>query len=193
MQADAKRQETDIRHDPQLGAWFGRSRPISRQEMLARVFRFGAMPSTDRAFIDTVIPGHNRVLMGALGRGAADENLRPQVETAENYHIDFISAAPGNGAALHSHDTEETFICLSGRWRVAWGDRGEDQVELGYLDGICCPAGVMREFCNVSDQPALLLSILGGREPGHVVWAESIQPDMRAAHAGAEARREPTD
>ncbi len=176
------RQETSIVHEDKIGAWFATSKPITREAMLANVFRFGKMPQTDRAFIDAVIPGHNRVLMGALGRGATDENLKPQVTTAENYHIDFIKAEPGNGAALHSHDTEETFICLTGEWRIAWGDQAEDHIDLGYLDGICCPPGVMRTFINMADQPALLLSILGGKEPGHVIWAESIREKMTKAY-----------
>jgi quercetin dioxygenase-like cupin family protein len=180
------RKELDIEFDKTVsenGAWFARSLPITREAMLKNVFRFGQMPSSERAFIDAVIPGHNRILMGALGRGTADENLKPQVETAENYHIDFIRALPGNGAALHSHDTEETFICLTGRWRVTWGNTGEDHIDLDYLDGICCPPGVMRSFSNISDKEALLLSILGGREPGHVIWSKAIQPKLAKAYA----------
>ena len=176
------RQELDIVEDTSIGAWFATSKPVPRAAMLANVFRFGAMPQSDRAFIDAIIPGHNRILMGALGRGTADENLKPQVANAENYHIDFISAEPGNGAALHSHDTEETFICLTGCWRVAWGDNGEEHVDLGLHDGICCPPGVMRSFSNISDRPALLLAIIGGKEPGHVIWAKSIREKMAKAH-----------
>ncbi len=179
------RKELDIFQDASIsehGAWFGKSLPISREAMLKNVFRFGAMPDSDRAFIDAVMPGHNRILMGALGRGTSDENLKPQVETAENYHIDFIKAEPGNGAALHSHDTEETFICLTGRWRVTWGNTGEESVELGYLDGICCPPGVMRSFSNISGETALLLSILGGKEPGHVVWSSAIHEKLEKAY-----------
>jgi len=179
------RRELDIVFDASVsahGAWFARSRPITRSAMLQNVFRFGQMPASDRAFIDAVIPGHDRILMGALGRGTSDENLKPQVETAENYHIDFIKAEPGNGAALHSHDTEETFICLTGKWRVAWGDNGEDHVDLDYLDGICCPPGVMRSFSNVSGSTALLLAILGGKEPGHVIWSASIREKMAKAY-----------
>lgn len=179
------RKELEIIQDKTVsahGAWFAKSLPISREEMLKNVFRFGQMPQSERAFIDAVMPGHNRILMGALGRGAADEDLKPQVETAENYHIDFIKADPGNGAALHSHDTEETFICLTGKWRIAWGTNGEDHVELNYLDGICCPPGVMRSFSNISGEPALMLAIIGGREPGHVIWSQSIRDGMAKAH-----------
>lgn len=180
MKLIGNRKEQSLDFDKTKGAWFGASMAISHDDMMSRVFRFDKLPSNDRAFIDAVIPGHNRVLMGALGRGTSEEDLKHQVEQAENYHIDYIKADPGNGAALHSHDTEETFICLTGKWRVTWGTHGEDSVELDYLDGICCPPGVMRSFENISGAPALLLSILGGREPGNVVWSESIRPQMNA-------------
>lgn len=176
------RHEIDAERDPVLGAWFAGSRPMARDDMMRRVFRFDAMPRSSRAFLDAAIPGHNRVLLGALGTGTADQDLQKQVETAEHYHIDYIRAEPGNGAALHSHDTEETFICLSGRWRVSWGDHGEDGVELDHLDGICCPPGVMRAFENISGETALLMAILGGKTPSHVVWARSIQGRMAEAH-----------
>jgi mannose-6-phosphate isomerase-like protein (cupin superfamily) len=177
-----ERQERNIIHDEKVGAWFADTKPITREAMLKNVFRFRSLPDSDIAFLDAVIPGHNRTLMGALGRGTAEENLRHQVETAENYHIDFIRAEPGNGAALHSHDTEETFICLTGSWRVTWGQNGEEHVDLNYLDGICCPPGVMRSFENRSDKTALLLSILGGREPGHVIWSRAIHDKMAKAY-----------
>ncbi len=176
------RLEQDIAFDEKVGAYFGKTRAMSKDEMLGRVFRFKELPHTDTAFIDAVVPGHNRILLGALGGGTADENLRSKVEQAENYHIDFIRALPGNGAALHSHDSEETFVCLTGRWKVFWGDEGENSVELDYLDGIVCPSGVMRAFENISDSEALLLSILGGKEPGHVVWADSIREKLAAAN-----------
>ena len=44
------------------------------------------------------------------------------------------------------------------------------------------PPGVMRTFVNVSDNEALLLSIIGGKEPGHVIWSKSIQTKMAKAH-----------
>lgn len=177
------RQERDISFDDRLGAHFGKSKPITRAEMLAKVFRFRQLPSSENAFIDSALPEHQRVMMGVIGAGTAEENLSSQVSVAENYHVDLVKAGPGKGAALHSHDSEETFICLTGRWRVSWGDEGEESVELNYLDGIWVPAGVMRAFENTSNDEALLLAILGGKTPGHVVWAESIKDKLLKARA----------
>lgn len=174
------RKEVALEHDQQVGAWFGNSLPLSRDQMLANVWRFGELPRTSNAFIDTALPGHERVLLGALGAGAEDEVLRSKVEKAQNYHIDYVHAGPGNGAALHSHDSEETFIALSGRWRIGWGTNGEDDIDLDYLDGIVVPAGVMRSFENISDSDALLLTILGGESPGPVVWSSALRGELRS-------------
>ncbi|MGI9334775.1 MAG: cupin domain-containing protein [Gammaproteobacteria bacterium] len=172
------RYEVGLERDERTGALFADSLPITREEMLGNVWRFADMPRTSRAFIDTAIPGHERVLMGALGSGAEDEALRPQVERAQNYHVDYVLAQPGNGAALHSHDSEESFICLSGRWKIGWGTHGEESVELAYLDGIVVPPGVMRSFENVSGGEAMLLTILGGHSPGPVAWSSAIRADL---------------
>src|SRR3954462_11459992 len=95
MEIKGDRKEATLNYDKSIGAWFGASQTISRDEMLSRVFRFAELPSNNHAFIDAVIPGHNRTLMGALGRGTAEEDLKHQVEKAENYHIDYIRAEPG--------------------------------------------------------------------------------------------------
>jgi hypothetical protein len=58
-------------------------------------------------------------------------------------------------------------------WELGSGH--EEELVLTYLDGIAVPPGVMRSFKNASDNEALLLSILGGNEPGHVVWANSMR------------------
>lgn len=168
------RQEIDPAFDDEIGAWFGGSKPISRDEMMANVFRFDSLPTADFAFIDAVVPGHERVLMGAVG-GSDYKRLTGQVQSAEHLNLDFVSAKPGNGAALHSHDTEETFICLTGTWEVTWGDEGEERIELDRFDGVLVPAGVMRSFRNVSDDEALLMAIVGGPDPGHVVWANVMR------------------
>ena len=120
------RNERDMRFDPTSGAWFGKSRPVSPEEMAARVWRFGELVPSPRAFLDCTLPGHVRTLLSALGGGADDEQLEgTAVEQAVNYHIDFVKAPPGNGAALHSHGSEETFVALTGRWEIYWGDDGE--------------------------------------------------------------------
>ena len=176
------RNERDMQFDTVSGAWFGKSRPLSAGEMDARVWRFGELVPSPRAFLDCTLPGHVRTLFSALGGGADDEQLEgTAVEQAVNYHIDFVKAPPGNGAALHSHGSEETFVALTGRWEIHWGDEGEESVVLAPFDGIVVPDGVLRGFRNASDAEAVLLTILGAHNAGHCVWAEALQPSFATA------------
>ncbi|NIA69972.1 cupin domain-containing protein [Pelagibius litoralis] len=176
------RKERDVRFDEATGAWFGKSMPVDRAEMESRVWRFGELTPSPRAFLDCTLPGHVRTLFSALGRGADDEQLEgTAVEQAENYHIDFVKAAPQNGAALHSHGSEETFIALTGRWQVFWGDAGADMAILEPYDGIVVPGGVLRGFRNIADTEAVLLVVLGAHNTGHCIWAEDLQPVFAAA------------
>ena len=147
------RNERDLRFDAAAGAWFGKSKPVRRGEMEGRAWRFRELVPSPRAFPDCTLPGHVRTLFSALGGGADDERLEgTAVEEAVNYHIDFVKAPPGNGAALHSHGSEETFIALTGRWEVYWGDEGRESVVLTPFDGMVVPDGVLRGFRNVGGE-----------------------------------------
>ncbi|MEM7045533.1 MAG: cupin domain-containing protein [Pseudomonadota bacterium] len=173
------RDENDIRFDDGIEAYVGKSKPISDDDMQARVWRFDGLKGSPNAFIDAAVPGHERVLYGALGTGTADEQIIKAVKAAENFHIDFIKAGPGHGAALHSHDSEEVFIVMTGRWKVAWGTNGENALELGQFDGVSVPSGVMRSFENLGDREHVLMAVVGGRNPGPCVWSEAILQQLR--------------
>lgn len=168
------RDEPDLRFDDNLGAHIGKSKPIANAEIESRVWRFDQLKGSPNAFLDAKIPGHKRVLYGALGVGTADEQIFKAVKAAENFHIDYIKAGPGQGAALHSHDSEEVFIAMTGRWKVTWGTNGENEIELDTFDGISVPSGVMRSFENLGDSENVLMAIIGGQNPGFCVWSESI-------------------
>ncbi len=56
---------------------------------------------------------------------------------------------------MHNHDTNETFVPMTGRWRCSWEVDGRvEHVDLGPMDVISFPAGVQRRFENVTfDEP----------------------------------------
>jgi len=168
------------------------SAPFTPAQMAGRVARFNALPASPRAFIDTFIPGHERVLYSVIGspRGDGiheDPNFRPAIPHALNFVVDYIQAPPDCGAALHAHDSEEVFVAITGRWEVSWGDHGENRVELEERDVISVPPFVMRAFRNLGDRPNLLLSILGGGNPGRVKWAAKVAEAAKAEGVGFDA------
>ncbi|MCY4220201.1 MAG: cupin domain-containing protein [Thiotrichales bacterium] len=180
------RRERNTFHDEATGAYFGESMPITRAEMDARVWRFRSLVPSPRAFLDCTLPGHVRTLYSALGAGADDEQLEgTAVEDAENYFIDFVKAGPGNGAALHSHGSEETFIALTGRWEIYWGDNGGESVVLDPFDGIVVPGGVLRGFRNAGAEESVLLTVLGAHGTGACVWSRDLRDRFAEVAGGA--------
>ena len=70
---------------------------------------------------------------------------------------------PGSRAALHAHlNTVEAFFCLSSRFAITWGDRGEHSIVLDPWDFIHVPKGVVRTFTNVGTSDGALLVIIQG-------------------------------
>jgi mannose-6-phosphate isomerase-like protein (cupin superfamily) len=75
--------------------------------------------------------------------------------------VSIAECEPGNGPGLHRHlNTVENFMCLSGRFEIAWGERGEHTLVLEPLDMISVPRGENRSFRSVSSEPGRLLVMI---------------------------------
>ena len=71
---------------------------------------------------------------------------------------------------MHNHDTNETFMPITGRWRCAWNEGPEYEfVDVGPCDVVSFPPGVARRFMNVTegepDTEHLLLFVVAGNGP----------------------------
>jgi mannose-6-phosphate isomerase-like protein (cupin superfamily) len=78
--------------------------------------------------------------------------------------VSLAVCSPGRGPTLHAHlNTVEAFFCLSGRFAIEWGPRGEESVVLEPWDFIHVPKGVVRTFKNVGETDGALLVIIQGR------------------------------
>lgn len=81
------------------------------------------------------------------------------------FRLGIVTCPPGNGPGLHVHwKTHETFMALTGKWEVLWGDKGEEKTIIEPFDLIAVPPQVTRTFINISDADAHLLVIIQGRK-----------------------------
>jgi mannose-6-phosphate isomerase-like protein (cupin superfamily) len=150
-----------------------------RDEMMKRVARFRDLKGSDGGLPDSPLPECRRRLFAVIGFQppetgnspvGANASAMPAISIAEGFNLGYCKAKPGKGPLMHNHDTNETFIAMTGRWRAEWneGDAME-HVDLGPYDVISFPVGVARRFMNVTyEEPGkehLLMFIIGGNQP----------------------------
>ena len=59
------------------------------------------------------------------------------------FRLGIATCPAGNGPGLHVHwNTHETFMALTGKWEIRWGDKGEERTVLEPFDLIAVPPGV---------------------------------------------------
>jgi quercetin dioxygenase-like cupin family protein len=140
-----------------------------------RIARFADMKPNPMMFVDTRLPEHARDLFSVIGPGVSeDPSTRPSITDGHGFNIAYVGAEPGCGAALHDHVTVEVFIPFSGLWTIYWGDDGENEIQVGPLDCISVPPGVMRGFRNDGEDYAHMVAVVGGDDNGKVTWARSV-------------------
>src|SRR5882762_4538028 len=159
------------------------TRNWSKAEMMKRVARFKKLKGSDGGLPDSPLPECRRKLYAVFGFQppmsdsaattspvGADASAMPAISIAEGFNLGYCKAKPGKGPLMHNHDTNETFVPMTGRWRCEWneGDATES-VDLNPYDVISFPVGVARRFMNVTyDEPGkehLLMFIIGGNQP----------------------------
>ena len=190
----------------------------SREEMMQRVARFKDLKGSDGGLPDSPLPECRRKLYAVIGFQppmtdnaattspvGADASAMPAIAIAEGFNLGYCKAKPGKGPLMHNHDTNETFIPITGKWRCEWNEgRAMEHVDLDPLDVISFPVGVARRFMNVTyDEPGkehLLMFIIGGNQPQAEFTPDAMQrceafakePAPRPASQSAASRRQPS-
>ena len=146
-------------------------------DMERRVVRYRDLRPCYNAFIDTRTPGSEaKENFTIIGPGVS-ENPDQFVHIAEphGFNIGGARQPPACVNSQHSHDTAEVFVVHSGEWRFDLGEHGDDaQVVLHPGDVISLPTGMFRGFTNVGDDVGYLFAVLGGDDPGRVLWAPQV-------------------
>lgn len=131
-------------------------------------------------YMAPVLPNNSVITVNSAMRGGDAGNA---------ISVSLAICDPGLGPQLHAHArTVESFFCISGRFGITWGDKGEHSTVLEPLDFIAVPKGVVRTFKNVSDEKdaKLLIIIQGDREDFGDVYFVPEVAQMIATRFGAD-------
>ena len=154
----------------------------TREEMMRRVAFFKDLSGSKGGLPDSELPECERELINVIGfrppesEGDAvspvgsDAAARPAIAISEGFNLGYVRCKPGRGPLMHNHDTNETFIPMTGRWRCAWNEGNEYQyVDVGPCDVVSFPPGVARRFMNITEgEPEtehVLMVVIAGNAP----------------------------
>jgi len=142
-----------------------------------RIVRYDALIPCLNAFVDTRTPGsETKENFTIIGPGVA-ENPDQHVHIVEphGFNIGAARQPPGCTNSQHSHDTAEVFFVHSGDWRFDFGEYADDaQIEAAPGDIVSFPISCFRGFSNIGNDAGFLWAVLGGDDPGRVIWAPQV-------------------
>jgi quercetin dioxygenase-like cupin family protein len=162
---------------------------IDKNQLEQRVARFGQLPGTSVAFVDSRLPGGQKTnfKLVAAGNGVFENpDMRPAIKIPHNINMSWVLIPPGGGSNLHDHPGSgaELFIPVDGPITIYWGENGDQETVLQKFDCFSVPEGLMRGFRNDQDRQILMLAIVDGGASGgsSVRWHPSVL--KRAADTG---------
>src|SRR6218665_3938809 len=102
-----------------------------------------------------------------------------------------MGAEKGCGAGMDWQEREEVFVVKAGRWELDWIDGATGtthNITLGPRDTISVPPFVRRAFRSLDGGDpvtgGMLVSVLGGKTPGRVMWDAALGEKAKAVGAG---------
>ena len=177
---------------------------VSRKDMMKRVARFSTLKGHDGGLPDSYHPACERILYNVIGfQPPADEKGGMQspvganaarmaaIKIQEGFNLGYARALPGKGPMMHNHDTNETFIPMTGRWRASWeNEKGKvESVDLAPMDVISFPPGAIRRFQNITRGPknkySVLMFVIGGDTPRAEFTTEAMRELVAAGLSDA--------
>lgn len=145
--------------------------------LLDRLVRYADLRPCTKAFIDTRTPGSDRKEnFTIIGPGVAENpEQHVHIRIPHGFNIGGARQPPGCTNSQHSHQTAEVFIIQHGQFRFKTGEFGTaGHVDLGPGDVISIPIHAFRGFDTLGAQESFMFSVLGGDDPGHVLWAPYV-------------------
>jgi quercetin dioxygenase-like cupin family protein len=171
-------------------------------QMMRHVALFQDLTGRDNGFPEYGVAGFARTMYNIVGFEAPSTTGKPNdsvvispvgrdtppaINTKAGFGVLILKCAVGNGTPNHNHDTNETFVVIDGRWRFYWGETSQHssadhQFELGPLDAVSFPPGILRRFECIAtatdSDTGTLVGIVAGDQP-RAEYADDFNERLR--------------
>jgi uncharacterized RmlC-like cupin family protein len=169
---------------------------VTPEEMSRRMARFKELKSYQhQQAAANAIPvevmeriAAHRVYPVMVPEAYSGRSAQAPIKGAPGVVLSIAECPPGDGPAMHIHEqTIENFLCLSGRFEIAWGDPGEEHsVVLDPLDFISVPPGVPRKFTNIHTSETgrlfVIIHVQGEQQGDRIAYQPQLREDIERKH-----------
>lgn len=156
--------------------------PLISTDLDQWLVRYRDLRPCTTAFIDARSPGSDqKENFTIIGPGVAENpDQHVHIRRPHGFNIGGARQPPRCVNSQHFHETAEVFLIHSGTWAFRTGENADEgEIILKPGDVISIPTHIFRGFENVGDDKGFLYAVLGGDDPGHVVWAPSVLEKAR--------------
>lgn len=150
-------------------------------ELMRRIITPSQFVADSSAFVDVQLPrSSGKTSFSFIGAGVTqNEDAPTNLIEAHGFCVGGAGLKPGMINNSHLHYTAEVFVCLSGQWKVSIGLDSAQVVAIGPGDIFSVPTWVFRSFENVGTDEGFMYTLLGGDDPGGILWAPHVLKNAR--------------
>ncbi len=170
-------------------------RTWSPEQMRQRVVKFAELDWSQRALLDSALPGCGGTIAPVIGHGmSAERNHLAPVMNSHGFSIEWLKIPKGGSVSCHQLTSKQVLAVYQGSIEIyiqnepfagiEYAQSATEIVANGTAQGNDCyamPANVWRSYRNAGDADAVILVMTPGDERKRMTWA----PDVTAAAAQA--------
>lgn len=178
---ELKGQETPELLDAMSQQDIDQLKKCSAHEMRSRITLEDDLIWSERATLDSVLPGGRKKIASVIGYGLSeDRNQEPRVFNPHGFSMAWLEAEPGEGLLQHRHHDSHVFLVRHGEWEVAMNENFDVKVQLGSWDLISVPAGAWRMLKNIGTGTGRVLMITGSDTRTPLEWSRTVVEQAEA-------------
>ncbi len=146
------------------------------EQMRRRVVASAAREWSNRALLDSCLPGHASELACVVGHGmSADHAQTAPISNPHGFSIEWLRIPAGNQVGRHQLAEKQVAIAFQGGFTVTLNaPEAETHVEVATGECFSVPAGTWRSFAATGDGPVEIALITSGDGRKRPVWAPEI-------------------
>nr|WP_067293038.1 hypothetical protein [Marinobacterium profundum] len=151
-------------------------RVVSPEEIRRRIVTREERQFSDRAVLDSVLPGHGAELAPIIGYGITqDRNQHPAITTPHGFTIEWLRIPVGKTMGSFRIAEKMVLIQTQGQMRIDYNQGAPAvTVEMSAEDTCSIDGQIWRQFTNIGEEPVECLLITAGDQRKHPEFSPEL-------------------